>query len=145
LPDKDIVLNDGQRTFLGATLHTIEEQLEWVERALTQDEERGITYRLRNPFPPEKRAQIQRALTQFKESLAQFHADFDLPVTEEDFGRRLRGALSGMWVNLTECHAKYVRAYGALPERTAKALDARAEQLLGLLDVVRRLIESQGG
>lgn len=137
-----IALNDGQRTYLWATLHTVEEQLERVERALTQDEERGITYRLPNPLPPERRAQIQRALRRLTEALAQFHADLDLPAPEEDFGRVLRSALSGMWVNLTECHAKYVRAYGAVPEQTAKALDARTEQLLELLDAVRQLVES---
>jgi hypothetical protein len=89
-----------------------------------------------------ERDQVTAGLLQLQALIASFAQKYDLQPSKRNLRRILASDVSQIWVALEDSRPDRIRGYGAMPHSTADLLEGDLQQMLGVANKLRSLLNS---
>ncbi len=141
----ETLLNPAQKNSIRIALRLLEERIFWIEVLLSQKEHDGILYRFENDLTSSQVSQLQTIFKKIEDLIAAFKQTFDLVGENEKLSQILNGSSSYFWSIVADKKADKLKRYGDVSQDLAKELDPLVNNLIDLLNEVKRILRNPEG
>jgi hypothetical protein len=90
----------------------------------------------------QEKQEIKARLLQLQGLIVSLVTKYDIEPSKKNLRRILASEVSQIWVCLEDSRPARIRGYGAMPSSTAKALETELQEMLGIANRLRALLNS---
>jgi hypothetical protein len=136
------MLNDSQKRIVSVTLGSLEEDLHDMERLMEGGDYTGVVHEMDNDIPAPAKDAMIREIAQAKDILRVLAERFSLERKKRNASRQCFARLTYNWTTLEEIKTGYLKGYGAVDDGLKDTLDPELDALIGLIQEMKRLVQT---